>query len=511
MTTGDRNGLLVDARPGAGAATGSELTWSIWVDVPERLPGSGGALVSTYGPDGRDGAELSIVHSASTSSQHNVLTVEFGADWSSTPTWEDWGRPAHCVGILGMALHDADLYVGSLGEDGVGRVHVRRPGGWVQVGEPVEANCVNALASFDGHLHVATTRYRTGGSAMTVAENDAPGGDVLRLEEDGTWRSVGRLPGADGVASLVVHDGRLYAAAVYQEGVFVLTDDGWSPCGSPGRRVLTLGSFGGHLVAGGNDHADPDTAIAQTRDGVVVPQRSADGGGGVFALEDDGSWTDHGLQPDTTQVYSLATWDDHLVASTWPNGTVFMLDDDGSWKNLGRLGAETEVMGLAVYNGSLYGGTLPHAEVHRYDLARWVRVGTLDVTPDALYRRAAGLAVYDGALVWGTLPSGRVHAMRTGDVVTSDRSLTPGRHHLVATRDGEQHRLYVDGRLAAQRRTSGPVSSGHGTVTLGEGRRSRWPGGWSDVRILRHAVDAAQVAELYRSDALVTEAVSQQP
>src|SRR5690606_227954 len=137
-------------------------------------------------------------------------------------------------------------------------------------------------------------------------------------------------------------------------------------------------------------------------------------------------------------------------------------------------------------------------EVHRYDdVGRWVRVGTLDVTPDVLYRRAAGLAVHDGALVWGTLPSGRVHAMRTGDVVTSDRSLTPGRHHLVATRDAERHRLYVEGRLVAERGTSGPAGAGQGTVLIGEGRRSRWPGGLSGIRLLPHALEATQVTELY--------------
>lgn len=495
-------GFWADARAGTGTVTGPEFTWSVWVDVPERLTGSGGSLISTYPPGRRDGAELSIVHAASTSSQHNVVTVEFGADWSSNPVWEDWGRPAHSVGILGMAVHDGDLYAGSLGEDGVGRVHVRRSGEWTQVGSAMAANCINALASFGGHLHVGTTRYRTGGSAMTITENDTPGGDVLRLEHDGTWSSVGRLPGADGVTALVVHDGRLHAAAYYQEGVFVLTDEGWSSCGSPGRRVLTLGSFGGHLVAGGNDHADPDAAIAQTRDGVVVGQRSADGGGGVFALDDDGSWIEHGMQPDTTQVYSLATWHDRLVVSTWPNGTVFELGDDGTWENMGRLRAETEVMGLAVYNGALYGGTLPHAEVHRYESGReWTRVGTLDVTPDVLYRRAAGLAVHDGAVAWGCLPSGRVHAMRTGDVVTGDLSLTSGWHHLVAARGHGSHRLHIDGTEIATKTMSGSHGSELGPMYVGTGRRSTWSAELANLRVFDRVLDHAEVVALYQADA----------
>ncbi|MGC4153555.1 MAG: hypothetical protein QM628_10780 [Propionicimonas sp.] len=493
-------GYWAQAREADGTQVGEQFTWSVWIRVPDRISDTLGALLSTFDLRTRHGAELGLVYGASTSSQHNLATVEFGADWGSDPRWQSLGRPGLSAGVLALAVHDGDLYAGSVGGDGRGSVHRYRGGEWVALPGAGDTNCVNALASFDGHLYAGVSRYRTGGSAMSIPENPEPGGEIFRLTSADTWESTGRLQGADAVTSLVVHDGRLYAAAMYQEGVFVLDETGWRPVGSPGRRVLTLGSAAGRLVAGGNDHADPDSAISQTRAGIVVPQRDAAGGGGVFALEAPYDWRCYGMQPDTTQVYSLTTWQGRILASTWPNGYVFARGDD-DWESIGRLGAETEVMGLAVYNGALYGGTLPHAQVHQYRGGQsWVEVGELDTTPEALYRRAAGLAIHDGALVWGCLPSGTVHAMRTGDVVTGDRTLSPGWHHLVASRGLGVHRLHLDGAIVAEVRSAetGPIAAG--PLRVGAGARTDFAGELRQLRIYDRVLDADEVAQLFACD-----------
>lgn len=498
MGASEPRGYWLHAREADGVEIGEEFTWSLWVRVPDRIGDTLGALLSTFDRRTRRGAELGLVQDASTSSQHNLATIEFGADWASGPRWESLGRPGVSVGVFSLAVHHGELYAGSIGGDGRGTVHVRRDGHWIEIPGVGGANCVHSLASYEGHLYAGTTRYRLGASALTIPDNPEPGGEVLRLRTDGTWESTGRLPGADSVTALVVHDGRLYAAPIYSEGVFVLQDDGWQSVGSPGRRVLTLGSVGGYLVAGGNDHADVDSAIELTREGVVVPQQEEAGGGGAFALESPHQWVSYGMQPDTTQLYSVNTWQDRLIVSTWPNGYVFAHENDHEWKLMGRLGMETEVMGLVVYNGALYGGTLPHAQVYQYQGGEsWVEMATLDETPDALYRRAAGLAIHGGALVWGCLPSGGVHAMRVGDVVTDDRTLRPGWHHLAATRGEGTHALYVDGSLVAEVPSLATAPIGHGALRVGAGVRPRFSGELRHLRVYDRVLQADEVAQLF--------------
>jgi hypothetical protein len=479
----------------------AEFSWSIWADIPEAGGDDLGSLVSCYDVRTRTGAELAFLDSHSTTSRTNVGGVEFGVDWGSRPRWTSLGRPARSVGVLALAVHDGDLHAGSLGGDGLGGVF-RWDGQWTELAGATTANCISALASYNGSLYAGSTRYRTGGSALDLPDNDTPGGEISRLEADGSWTSVGRLPGVDAVTSLAVHRGRLYAAAMYQEGIWVFEGGQWQSCGSPGRRVLTLGVHGGRLHAGGNDHADPDSAIELTRQGVVVSQRDEDGGGGVFAMNPDRSWDDLGYQPETTQIYSIATARDKLVVSTWPSGTVYEYDGDRTWRSTGRLGTETEVMGLLNYNGALYGGTLPHAQVYRRDLDGWTVVGTLDVTPNVLYRRAAGLAIHNGALAVGTLPSGFVHLMNAGDVVTHDGTLSPGWHHVTATCAAENITLWVDGKVVrSDRRTEHPACPLPGQPTLvGTGSRAHFAGLVRDLRIYDRALAADEIAALTATD-----------
>ncbi len=505
-----RFGSADDGVPGFLPAAGDALTvdgwkpgedgfgWSVWAHVPHDPADELGDVMSCFDPVARHGAHLGFADGHSTTSRVNAASVSFGVDWGSEPVWESLGRPDHSVGVLALAVHDGELYAGTLGDDGLGRVFVLRDG-WEELPGVTSANCVSALASHDGALYAGTTRYRTGGSAMTLPPNDAPGGEVMRW--DGAWVSTGALPGVDAIAALAVHRGRLYAAAMYQEGVSVLGPDGWESAGSPGRRVLTLGVNGGRLHAGGNDHADPDSAIDLTRKGVVVEARAQEGGGGVFALDPAEGWLSLGYQPDTTQVYSLTTSRERLVASTWPHGLVFEFGD-GIWSSLGRLGDETEVMGLITYNGSLYGGTLPHAQVHRRDERGWTRVGTADVTPDALYRRAAGLALYGGGLAVGTLPSGAVHRMRVGDVAATDESLSPGWHHLAASCDHRHVTLWVDGRRVSTTRLPDAPREMLPAVSLvvGAGASKRYVGTLRDLRLIDRPLTTSDVRAIGVAD-----------
>jgi hypothetical protein len=485
--------------PGSALAElGGEVTVSAWICLPEAPEDALGTIVSRFDPETRQGFELGLQHGVSTTSQHNVANLEFGVDWGTAPRWYDCGQVGSSIAIWALAVHDGGLYAGSLGGDDRGHVHQFLDDGWADLGPVGEANSVTALASYDGALFAATTRYRTGGSGLVESANENPGGAVYRFE-GGRWHPAGRLPGVDSVSGFAVYAGELYACALYQRGVFRHVDGEWKHCGDPGRRLLALGVFDGHLMGAGNDHPSVEEAIAKTARGEVIQPRGGSGGG-VFAMTGPEVWSSLGFQPDTTQVYSLAVSRDRLHASTWPNGLVYRYADHAQWEPLGRLGEEAEVMGLITYNGVLYGGTLPHAQIYGYAGGdRWELVGTLDVAPHVLYRRAAGLAVYRGALFCGTLPSGRVHRMTRGSVVTHDRTLTPGWHHVTATHGHGRTVLYVDGLPVADRHTEPAdaiVVPAATDLLIGNGSKGTFAGRLRDLRVYALVLTPDEVAQL---------------
>ncbi len=463
-----------------------------------------GDIAAAFERPERRGFSVGFHHGAPCGNHGNDRNLFFGLDAATEPRWTDHGRPSpETIMVCALAVHDDGLYAATWegGPSDRGHVYRRSAVGWVDCGAPWDANAVSRLAVHDGRLYAGVSRLRGGGSGMPDSANRGPGGRILRYEGGREWADCGQLEGADSIAGLVPFAGELYAIPMYSEGVFRMRAPGdWVSCGSPGRRLLALGVHAGGLYGAGNDHADVDSAIAQTAAGIVVPARSSRGGGGMFEYVGDGAWTSLGLQPDTTQVYSIETYEDGLFIGTWPNGLVLRHEGDERWRSTGRLGRETEVMNLLAYNGMLYAGTLPKAEVYRFDGDdRWQLVGTLDRTPDVLYRRAASMAVYRGELYCGTLPSGRVHSMRTGAGVTVDRALTGGWHHVVAVRSGGTVALHVDGGLAAAWGDERGETLDLGSLpplVLGGGPRAAFDGELAEARLYGRALDAAEIADL---------------
>jgi len=502
-----RRGCLTVPGSALAELDGGSFTVSAWLRLPDRPADVIGDVVSMFDPTRRRGFGLGVQHGVSTSSHHNTANLEFGVDDATAPRWADTGRLGDSIAVWAMAVAGGRLYAGTLGGPSDHRGHVWSfdGDGWTDLGPVGEANSVSALAVVDGALHAGTTRYRGGGSGLDESPNQAPGAEVLRLDPAGGWTPCGRLPDADSISGFAVHRGQLYATALYQRGTYRYDGDGrWASCGDPGRRLLALGVFDGAVFGAGNDHVNVDEALVLTSRGEVVPAEQADGGGGVFRLGDAG-WESWGLQPDTTQVYSLAAHRDDLVASTWPHGLVFRHDGGQTWRSLGRLADETEVMGLVTYNGKLYGGTLPHALLCRFDGPDdWPCVGTLDVTPDVPYRRTAALAAYRGSLFCGTLPSGRVHAMTAGTVATDDDALGPGWHHVVATRVPGESRLYVDGRLVGtglDTEPEGAFARPDADLVIGSGPRGRFAGELAEVAIFAAGAAEVDVRDLFAAGA----------
>lgn len=478
-----------------------DFTLAAWINVPAATRTVIGDIAALFDPEERRGFSLGVHHSSPCGNHGNDRNLFFGIDSGSGVRWTDHGRPSpSAIMICALAVHEGDLYAATWegGDSSVGRVYRWADDRWEDCGAPSEANAVTRLAVHRGRLHAGVSRLRAGGSGMPDSPNGAPGGRVMRYEGGTEWSDLGALDGADSIAALVPFDGNLHALAMYSEGVFRLSDAGrWESCGTPGRRLLALGAHAGSLYGAGNDHADVASAIAQTAAGIVVPARAPEGGGGMFRHDGGTTWTSLGLQPETTQVYSIETYDNEMHIGTWPRGVVFRHGGDRRWDSCGQVGDETEVMNLLAYNGKLYAGTLPCAEVHRLDEDGWQIVGTLDRTPDVRYRRAASMAVFRGQLYCGTLPSGTVHSMSAGLVASHDRALPTGWRHVAAVREGRAIALYVDGALVDRRRAGSELGSAGLATTvpliLGGGPRASFEGELSGVRLFGRALAAEEV------------------
>lgn len=486
---------------------GDACTVSAWVHPASAPTTVLGDVASWFDPGTRHGFTLGLEHGSPCGSHGNDRTAWFGVDAGTTPVLTDHGRPgASSVMVCSLAAFEGSLYAATW-EDGPeprGRVHRLVGGDWEDCGSPWDANAVTRLAVHDGSLYAGVSRLRGGGSGLDDSANQSPGGHVLRYAGGRAWEDMGALEGADSIAGLVPFGGSLYALPMYTEGLFRMAGPGdWQWCGTPGRRLLALGAHAGSFYGAGNDHAHVESAIAMTKAGVVVPARETSGGGGIFRYDGGDRWTARGLQPDTTQVYSIETYGDRMYIGTWPTGLVFRAQDldatgDAEWVPVGRLGDDTEVMNLQAYNGMLYGGTLPGAHLYRYDGdERWQVVGTVDATPDVRYRRAASMVVFGGQLFVGTLPSARVHSLRAGAVASHDRSLTPGWHHLAGVRQGGRVTLFVDGVAVSTTESvvEGVLDPAPGTpLILGGGPRSSLEGELADVRLWDRALDATTLA-----------------
>jgi len=462
-----------------------EFSIAVWVYTDRALEDVIGDVVSKYDPVLRKGFTFNIkIHAGLTSSQANYRQVHFGIDGGQTEgVWMDCGRPGRAVFIWALTVHEGHLYAGTC-EPGEGEAgHVYRYAGdrqWEDCGNPDKCNSVSSLAVYEGKLYAGVTRYHLPHSSLEPSPNQYPGGKVYRYEGNREWVDCGKLGDSVALHGMAVYQGQLYVTSMYAPAGVFRYEGGqrWVDCGTPnGRRVEALAVFNGHLYGTGYD------------------------AGEVYRYEGGKQWSIVGKPPGTDQTYGFAVYAGQLYLSTWPNATVFRYDGDDLWTSCGRLGNEMEVMGMAIYNGKLYAGTLPLAEVYRYEGGQeWTKVGRLDDTPNVRYRRAWSMAIYQGKLYCGTLPSGHVHAYEVGRSATYDHELRPGWRHLVAVRDKNQLRLYVDGSLVAR---SSPFHiadydiSNSKPLTIGFGDHDYFNGCLSDLRLYNRALGEAEVKALY--------------
>lgn len=464
-----------------------EFAISVSVDTRADLGDVIGNILSKYDPQSRTGFQLSIKNNAGvTSSQSNNHNLQFGIDnGKSEPKWTDHGRLGDAILIFSMAVYDGQLFAGTCvpGKDAAGRVF-RFDGGqkWIDCGAPDKCNSVSSLAVFNGKLYAATGKYRLRGSSLTESENPNLGGNVYRYEGDGKWTHCGKLPDVEAINGMVVYKGNLYASSMYAPASFFRYDGGkrWTSCGVfDDKRVESLAIYNGDLYATGYDE------------------------GAVYRFNGK-TWSHAGKVGEATQTYGFAVFEGNLYVSEWPHAEVYRYAGNDQWKLAGRFGEEKESMPLVVYNGKMYGGSLPLGEVYRYDGGLdWANVGRLDFTPHVTYRRVWSMAVYKGRLFAGTLPAGRVHSIEVGKNATYDTALKPGWRDIVAVKEKDRLKLYVDGKLVA---TSSEFDAkdynlnNKKSLKIGFGSHDYFNGKMKNLKLFQRALHADEVQKLHQAN-----------
>jgi hypothetical protein len=467
------------------------FTLSVWIHTEQSLDDSLGDILNWFNPKTRNGFNLGLLnYSGITCAQSNWRNIFFGIDaGSGGDQWIDRGRPGNNQLINSLVVFDDDLYATTWEPGATDRGHIYRYAGetnWVDCGSPSPANTIKSAAVYRGKLYVGSERYSGGGSSLPLSPNETDGGHVYRYDGGTNWTDCGKIADVRSVSGLAVYRDRLYAGTgttgawrdkPRRRGMYRFDGIGkWTDCGCPGNRTTHLGVHDGNLYGLSYD-------------------------AGEFYRYDGGTnWYSLGPVTDTTQVYSMISYQGKLHVGTWPTGSVFEYDGPQSWIHRGRLGQEKEVMALSVYNGKFYAGTLPQADVYRYDGdSKWTNTGQLDHTPDVKYRRAWSMAVFDGKLFCGTLPSGHVLSLEAGKATSYDRQLTPGWHHLSAVRGKNSLQLHLDGRLVSKSTSFNPRSFDldPGTsLKIGFGQHDYFNGRMKDLRIYDRALNEKQIREL---------------
>ena len=468
------------------------FTIAAWIQTDRILDDSLGDILSCFDPATRTGFNLGLMNYAGiTCAQSNWRNLFFGIDAGvGGDKWMDRGRPGNNQLINSLVVYAGDLYATTWEPGPNDRGHLYRYAGgtnWIDCGSPSPANALKSVAVFDGNLYVGSERYSGGGSSLPLSPNENDGGYVYRYEGGTNWTDCGKIADVRSVSGLAVYQGKLYAGTgttgawrdkPRHRGMYRFDGIGkWTDCGCPGNRITHLGVHDGHLYGLSYD-------------------------AGEFYRYDGGTnWYSLGPVTDTTQVYSMISYQGKLQVGTWPTGSVFEYDGPQSWLHRGRLGQEKEVMALSVYNGMFYAGTLPMADVYRYDgNNQWTNTGQLDRTPKVRYRRAWSMAVFDGHLFCGTLPSGHVLSLEAGKAVTHDHALSAGWHHLTAVRGKRSLQLFVNGKRVAERRLGNQEFNllPNAPLKIGFGQHDYFNGRMKNLRIYSGQLTATQIKQLIR-------------
>ena len=475
-----------------------------------------GDVLELYDPDARRGITLSINASAGGfQGQGTDRHVYFGIDNAQASEWQDCGRPSAASNYVSesMTVYKGKLYASTTGgkEEKDWRRVFRYEGGqkWVDCGQVGDTNAqgVGPLIVHNGDLYAVTWTV----DWTRVSKGGYDPGRVYRYLGGAEWEDCGQASENRTLNCIASYRGKLYVGGGPEKyGVFV--QDGptsWKPSklfemkGSRRCFPHSMAVFNGQLFTG--------YPVAYAFDGDEWKYV-----GQPFDYDNEG-----------LQLYCFAAHQGKLCVGSWPESEVAVYEGGEKWREIGRVGEDgTEVNGLVVYNGKLYGGSLPRAEVCRYDGdSKWTSLKRFyspegwkpgipyQSTRDEVneWVRLTSLTVYDGKLFasTGSCTSsvddapidvrGKVFSMEAGKCASYDDDIGPGWKHLVAMRDGNRLKLFVDGKLVAQSSEFSAEDYDLSTdrpLRIGFGQSDYFAGKIQDVRIYNRALTDEEVSQV---------------
>ena len=493
-----------------------DFAFCAWIHTQQELDDIVGDVVDMYDPAARRGITLTINSSAGGyQSQGTDRHVHFGIDNAHATDWQDCGHPNAASNYVfnSLTAYKGKLYAATVGgKNEKDWRHVYRYDGgqdWIDCGQVGDGNVegVGPMIVHNGDLYAVTTTID-----WTRVQTHDPG-RVYRYLGGTQWEDCGQPSENRSLNCIASYKGKLYVGGGPESyGVFVSDGDSeWQPSKVFESRIPPRGIFP-HAMRRHNGKLF-----------VAYP--------GAYAF-DGIEWTFAGetLPPDQNwflQTHTLGVFQGKLLAGTWPAGKVTVYQGGETWNVMGHVGADgTEVQSLTVYNGKLYGGSVPYAEVCRYDGDfEWTSLkrfhspaGWKPGPPGKMSRedannngRVTSLTVFDGKLYASTGSSnssildapadvrGKVFSMEAGKVASYDDDLGPGWKHLVAMRDKDQLKLFVNGKLVSTSTSFDPAEydvSTNQPLRIGFGQTEYFAGKMSDVRLYKSALSQAQIQNL---------------
>lgn len=484
-----------------------EFSISTWINVKQDMESVAGDILTKFDGTARSGFNFGLGgSSAGYSSVGDAKNIYFGVDDGICGSWLDCGSPWKSNPLIStLAVHKGQLYTGtadaSKPEDACHVFRYAADSQWVDCGRV--GNDTLTLTAFSLISHKGNLYCGTGVWDWSKAMPGRGGPAHVYCYEGGEhWRDCGRVGHGIRIFSLASFKGDLYAGD--DTGNCYRWDGGttWIFCGQLGHdhRLNSMMVFKGNLYGCSHD--------------------------GVYRYERDTNWTSVGQHPGgSNQIHKLQVYDSHLYAGTWPYGNVMRYDGESNWIDTGQLGIATdkyqinEVNDLRVYNGKMYAGVLPKAEVYRYEavgnwtmLRRMVQDANWAGGDNHTWFRVPCMTVFQGKLFHGTstchgaadpmspAEAGRIYAMEAGKMASYDDDLGTGWKHLVAVREQNVLRIYLNGKecaVSSRFNSEDYPQSNRSPLLIGLGATSNFSGSLAEVRIYGGALSADQASNLY--------------
>ena len=494
-----------------------EFSIAAWVRLEEGHTDVIGDIVSKFDPVERRGFNFYITASSTGYNSHgDSRHLHFGIDNAMEESWEDCGilQPTNTY-ISSLTAHDGHLYAAqadALG-DGAESCHVYRYAGgqmWEDCGrvaDDLRQRSAYSLIAHQGHLFCGTGRQ----DWQATGPEQCNFSHVFRYVGGTEWEDLGQVGRNYRIIGLASYKGELYCSTdvahpqVYPDSGQVFRYAGgreWEDCGRLGDQVHTFA--------------------------LMVHNGELYGGcmGEIYRYLGGQEWEYLGQPFGNTQVHCLEVYRGDLWAGTWPQGYILRYSHGQTWEDCGIVGEShqrtvepiNEINDLTVHNGSFFAGVIPRGEVYRYEGRRqWSVVRRLLANPDYnpheldSWARVPSLAAFGGKLYAGTgtcrgcpqetphYEAGRVYSTQIGRAVSWDRDMGSGWKHVVAVREQDQLRLYLDGHQVAQSASFAAGCYNLDTAVpfyIGFGSVDYFSGDMDEVRMYNRALTAEDVATL---------------